>query len=703
MGKFLKLIGLVIIGSIFVVLYFSNADIIAKDNYKMNGKDQFAYMNYAKKMHDSNYTYVGGRNRMPGYPYILSLIYRDGMDDDVFFEAGKQLSIILSGIVLLLLCIIFWKTFSSAWYALLLTGVTAFSVFVYKASFVQAELLFYFLIFVDFLLLIQLLKQPTWQLGMVAGVMLGITHLFKASVLPMLGLFLLVFVLKEIGLFFKRKSNISAPLNNWKHDILSAVLVILFFLATIFPYISTSKRVFGHYFYNVNSTFYIWYDSWEEVKAGTRAHGDRVGWPDMPSDQLPSFSKYIHKHSIEQIVGRFANGFGGLFQYARGSFGYFKYVVLYTFVLLTSVVLWWRKRGFDFNQFTLALFSGGFFAGYLTLYAWYYPLATGPDSDRFILALYIPFLYIASKMFFAATQNLRWSRHSVSAVLGVILLILIAGDVNLALNAPPVNDYRAAYDYVKENAVSGDEIMSQALVPCYMARLDCDAIVASPGVDVTNLLEGALSIFAKNKKLVNDDISFNKLLLTDTVWFIVNQRDLAHGLPPGLLQQVFSNMQIAYQENNIIVFKSMLEPLPIRESPRYSVTSQWEETPTKLIGYDVSMLDENRVLLTLFWQNPFLVNNRKVFIQLRDPEDNTIVQADHVILAHIPYELRTLIADDGPLFRDQQVLQLPAGTDLTQSKVAVGIYDSTTGERLHLINDHSGEQAVVLSMFPPRQ
>ena len=35
------------------------------------------------------------------------------------------------------------------------------------------------------------------------------------------------------------------------------------------PYLSTSKRVFGQYFYNVNSTFYMWYDDWPHASVGT--------------------------------------------------------------------------------------------------------------------------------------------------------------------------------------------------------------------------------------------------------------------------------------------------------------------------------------------------------------------------------------------------------------------------------------------------
>ena len=47
-----------------------------------------------------------------------------------------------------------------------------------------------------------------------------------------------------------------------------------------------------HIFYNVNSEFYIWADSWEEIVDGVRANNDRIGWPTMDESELPSFFFY---------------------------------------------------------------------------------------------------------------------------------------------------------------------------------------------------------------------------------------------------------------------------------------------------------------------------------------------------------------------------------------------------------------------------
>ena len=80
------------------------------------------------------------------------------------------------------------------------------------------------------------------------------------------------------------------------------MLIVFTFLAVEYPHISNSKRIYGHYFYNVNSTFYIWYDSWDDVMQGTRVHGDRVGWPDMPEDQIPSGSLWAARVGNHKLV-----------------------------------------------------------------------------------------------------------------------------------------------------------------------------------------------------------------------------------------------------------------------------------------------------------------------------------------------------------------------------------------------------------------
>jgi hypothetical protein len=176
--------------------------------------------------------------------------------------------------------------------------------------------------------------------------------------------------------------------------LLSASLVPVFFLLTTFPYINHSKRIYGEYFYNVNSTFYMWYDSWDEVEQGTRVHGDREGWPDMPAELIPGPAKYWREHTAGEIGQRFGNGLLTVLVAVVMSYGYYKYMLIYSIFSLMVILLNWRQSFVWAGKYPVVfLFAGGYFAGYLLLYAWYTPITGG---NRFILTLFLPYLFVVS-------------------------------------------------------------------------------------------------------------------------------------------------------------------------------------------------------------------------------------------------------------------------------------------------------------------
>ncbi len=85
-------------------------------------------------------------------------------------------------------------------------------------------------------------------------------------------------------------------------------LTIVSVAAVIYPYIATSKKVYGRWFYNVNTTFYVRYNNWPEASVGTYSHGDGVGWPTLPAQQIPTARSYLRTHSPATILTRIAGG-----------------------------------------------------------------------------------------------------------------------------------------------------------------------------------------------------------------------------------------------------------------------------------------------------------------------------------------------------------------------------------------------------------
>jgi hypothetical protein len=438
--KHLKIYCLVGFAILFIALYCYGAlEHSSRINLDINQGDQDAYLSYAQSLYETNYNYVGRRNRMPLYPLLQSLVYAPDLTKNEFFTRGKSFNIALSAS---LLPCLFWlfKRDLPLIPSINLWLITTFTVFIFRAGYFQTELLFYFLNFCGFLLMCRLLKKPSWQLSILTGVVLGISHLTKASILPGLMLFIVFFIAQIIYFLWVNlnvdaeslSSNLTQVKKGVTSRLLSLSLVILVFLGTVLPYINTSKRVFGHYFYNVNSTFYIWYDSWEEAEQGTRAHDDGKGWPEMTPELIPSPAKYLREHTASQILGRFLYGLGKLVEETSHSYGYFKYFMIY---LGTSFLI------FIFNvrshlaiaqkQLVSISFSLAYFIVYLLLYAWYVPIGGG---NRFILAQFIPFMFFVTSILVTQSVQypfihifgikLRWFHPSSFMVLGMILFEL---------------------------------------------------------------------------------------------------------------------------------------------------------------------------------------------------------------------------------------------------------------------------------------
>jgi hypothetical protein len=265
---------------IFAYLYWYGAERMNERNAVLR-LDQRSYLGYAKNIYEMIHEgedYYGDGARMPVYPFLQSLIYDPGLTDEAYFVRGKYFNIALSFIALVGIFLILKKHFP--WlYSVNLVLITAFTVFVFNAASFHAELAFYFMKFCVFLLMRKMLDSPSWKLGILTGVMLGVAHLTKASVMLGLGLFLACASFKTIRLLYLNltaNTSISPAKSGGRalvYQIVSIILVVVCFLTTVYPYISASKKRFGKYFYNVSTDFYMWYDSWEEAKQGKKRTG----------------------------------------------------------------------------------------------------------------------------------------------------------------------------------------------------------------------------------------------------------------------------------------------------------------------------------------------------------------------------------------------------------------------------------------------
>ena len=186
-------------------------------------------------------------------------------------------------------------------------------------------------------------------------------------------------------------------------------MLSLCFLAVMFPYISNSKRVFGHYFYNVNSTFYVWYDDWPAASVGTYADGDGKGWPTTPPDQIPSAGKYLRDHSAGQIAGRFWQGFLEMFTVSYIRLWHFKVVSMYVLFAAALVVAGRRHLAAMIRADpALVTFFALYAVAYIAAVSFYQPISG--TTLRMLLVHVAPFLFAVSRLATArGFRDLRWT------------------------------------------------------------------------------------------------------------------------------------------------------------------------------------------------------------------------------------------------------------------------------------------------------
>ncbi|MBK5107843.1 MAG: hypothetical protein JJE12_06915 [Anaerolineales bacterium] len=380
---------------ILAITYYQAARIHSLEiNIDSTVSDQSAYMRFIKEARRLDFSYTGDHNRMPLYPFLQALFFSPDMDDLELFEQGKQYNLILSIVLLFGLFLVLLRLFG-LFRSYLLILIIGFSLFIFKAPYVQAEILYYSLSALSFVLMLMMLTRPTWLRSIATGIIVGLAYLTKGTILSSLPLFALLYGI-DLLLFA-----VHNKINKNKESILliarrSAYLlvVLVMFAVIISPYGQALKQRFGHYFYNVNTTFYIWFDDWAEVEVEEAKHQFVMQWPaHLADDELPSLRNYVRDHTWEQIADRFDSG--ARTQYKNiflKSFSVTNYWISYLLILLLGILINFDSfRKLVKSNLVPIIFVILYFAGYLFAFAWYCPIACG---RRFTYALYIPFLIV---------------------------------------------------------------------------------------------------------------------------------------------------------------------------------------------------------------------------------------------------------------------------------------------------------------------
>jgi len=293
----------------------------------------------------------------------------------------------------------------------------------FKASYFQTELLYYTLSFFAFLAFCKSINEVSYKNAVFSGALAAVAYLAKATMLQGFLFFIIFQTFNIFRIFFIANKDIRLI----KKGFISILLSLLTFLAILSPYLKENKEIFGRYFYNVGTTFYVWNDSWEEATKETRSWGDRTGWPAVPEGkEVPSLKKYIREHTLEEIIRReFVGSVTTLrllvFTYAIFAFLIILHLTLFLVFLSTTnkgQFINIAKKYFEIIAFTIFYFTLYFFT-----FAWFVPISSGP---RFILSLYMPalfaLLFFYNKLIIATgNKNLAISNQIIPLKLALLL------------------------------------------------------------------------------------------------------------------------------------------------------------------------------------------------------------------------------------------------------------------------------------------
>jgi hypothetical protein len=225
----------------------------------------------------------------------------------------------------------------------------------------------------------------------------------------------------------------------------SAAAMAMCFLAVVSPYIVNNKRISGHYFYNLNTNFYMWYDNGVIGRETVYPETDPEGRLLVSPDRFENSMTYWKSHSIGQIAWRILDGLKDLAIRSYDGYAYLKYVVLYLAFGLGLIATNWRVFVVLVrDHLALFLFLLIYAAIYLTGSAFFVP-TSGTGGVRFLLTHVAPLLFVLSCFFarppFSSTRWNLFGMHVTPTHFNILILLMLGSELIFTLRDRVLSTY----------------------------------------------------------------------------------------------------------------------------------------------------------------------------------------------------------------------------------------------------------------------
>jgi len=306
-----------------------------------------------------------------------------------------------------------------------------------------------------------------------------------------------------------------------------------------------------------------------------------------------------------------------------------------------------------------------------------------------------------------AARRVGWrgARRGAMLVGGLALALLFVPPLRQTLRVGVIgwNRYDLAFRHVRDTMDASDAVMTMhppaALIytgrPAYYLDQTSAKLLLWPDGSLRDYYTGALWL-----KTVDD---FDRVLDgPQRVWLVTQEFWLFNSYDGLLQQEILWRMDKKWGEGGVWALVSRPGAWPLARSMTTPLAAEFEGG-TRLLGFTAdppALRPGASVRLTLFWVGDRLPFDRKVFVHLRDAANNTVAQADHFLYdGKVPSSRWDELLSNDTAIRDGATLLLPPDLPPGDYRLLVGFYHPETFERLGVVNDQSGEAAVVLGAF----
>jgi 4-amino-4-deoxy-L-arabinose transferase-like glycosyltransferase len=267
------------------------------------------------------------------------------------------------------------------------------------------------------------------------------------------------------------------------------------------------------------------------------------------------------------------------------------------------------------------------------------------------------------------------------------------------------SDYDTAFAYVRDHWREGDTVLTgtPAAAALYLGRNDYYAVRGTGGYAYRILDRDGKKIdrWIGSPWLETDTQIHSVLSTSSPVWLVLERWGLIKEYySPLTMQRILAMTEFVREDDGIIVLRSRSAAPLIPENPTVRMSANFDNQ-LRLDGYDVTwrtngdLAGGDRALdLVLYWQalQP-VAYDYTVFVHLRDDAGRSVAQGDHQPLSPVfPPTLWPV----NQTIRERSLLALPEALPAGSYDLWIGLYRLDTLERLPLVGDTSGENAVWL-------